>query len=300
MADVERTGSSATVNESLMINNNVSTSTTPTNTLLTQRHITSSRQQLVTRPLNTTTVKDRNINKHGAAAVKLWLLKGMVRLPSNGTESRTNFQHSASTQSTLPLPETSRLIGGSSSNMATSPKDGPDSFSTSEDTPSPYTFSRHAIRSNYMDKSIEAKKKVIRMLFVVVAEFFVCWAPLHVLNTWYLFSPEAVYKHVGSTGISLVQLLAYISSCCNPITYCFMNRKFRQAFLGIFDCYRCTSWLCGVRGHSAGIQRTGAASTGIVVNNNSDLSCNDSTQFVGRISVAGRSEVVVLEAEDRV
>ncbi|KAE8746992.1 Sulfakinin Receptor, partial [Frankliniella occidentalis] len=97
-------------------------------------------------------------------------------------------------------------------------------------------LARHAIRSNYMDKSIEAKKKVIRMLFVVVAEFFVCWAPLHVLNTWYLFNPEEVYAWVGSTGVSLVQLMAYVSSCCNPITYCFMNRKFRQAFLGVFNC----------------------------------------------------------------
>ncbi|XP_026673505.1 cholecystokinin receptor type A-like isoform X2 [Ceratina calcarata] len=103
-----------------------------------------------------------------------------------------------------------------------------------------YSFDRqHAIRSNYMTKSIEAKKKVIRMLFVIVLEFFVCWAPLHVINTWYLFTPELVYSMVGSTGISLVQLLAYISSCCNPITYCFMNRKFRQAFLSLFDCHRC-------------------------------------------------------------
>lgn len=34
---------------------------------------------------------------------------------------------------------------------------------TSEETPTPeptYPFSRQAIRSNYMDKSIEAKKKV--------------------------------------------------------------------------------------------------------------------------------------------
>ncbi|KAJ1522982.1 hypothetical protein ONE63_002118 [Megalurothrips usitatus] len=76
------------------------------------------------------------------------------------------------------------------------------------------------------------------MLFVVVAEFFVCWAPLHVLNTWYLFNPDEVYAWVGSTGVSLVQLMAYVSSCCNPITYCFMNRKFRQAFLGVFNCRR--------------------------------------------------------------
>lgn len=59
----------------------------------------------------------------------------------------------------------------------------------------------------------------------------------------YLFSHELVYKYVGSTGVALVQLLAYVSSCCNPITYCFMNKKFRQAFLAIFDCYRCLRYV---------------------------------------------------------
>lgn len=34
----------------------------------------------------------------------------------------------------------------------------------------------------------------------------------------------------------MIQLLAYVSSCCNPITYCFLNRKFRQAFLKVFQC----------------------------------------------------------------
>ena len=96
-------------------------------------------------------------------------------------------------------------------------------------------FSR-AIRSTYTGKSIESKKKVIRMLFVLVAEFFICWTPLYVMHTWYLFSPDAVYRTLSPLGVSLVQLLAYISSCCNPITYCFMNRKFRQAFLKVFQC----------------------------------------------------------------
>lgn len=41
---------------------------------------------------------------------------------------------------------------------------------------------------------------------------------------------------MGPTEIALVQLLAYLSSCCNPITYCFMNEKFRNAFLSAFGC----------------------------------------------------------------
>ncbi|XP_077280998.1 cholecystokinin receptor type A isoform X3 [Temnothorax americanus] len=164
-----------------------------------------------------------------------------------------------------------------------------------QDPPCPLTR-QHVIRSNYMGKSIEAKKKVIRMLFVIVLEFFVCWAPLHVINTWYLFAPELVYSVVGSTGISLVQLLAYVSSCCNPITYCFMNKKFRQAFLGLFDCHRC--WRVGCRHSDIAMATTGHAGQ---VGNNSELSVNDSTVYLGKASLVARSEVVrLLEEEDRV
>ncbi|XP_052562889.1 tyramine/octopamine receptor-like isoform X1 [Culex pipiens pallens] len=182
------------------------------------------------------------------------------------------------------------------------------------------SFSRQAIRSTYMDKSIEAKKKVIRMLFVIIVEFFVCWAPLHILNTVYLYSPTFVYTYVSSNGIALVQLMAYISSCCNPITYCFMNRRFRQAFLNIFGCYQHRIFLClcccfhipaestqadaesksgqGSRGANRSNNQGGGAGPG-AGGNNSDISGNDSMAYAGR-SIVQRSEIVVLESEDRV
>ncbi|XP_053600556.1 cholecystokinin receptor-like [Plodia interpunctella] len=97
---------------------------------------------------------------------------------------------------------------------------------------------RHVVRSTHIDKSIEAKRKVIRMLFVIILEFFVCWTPLHVINTIYLFYPEELYLYIGSKGIVCLQLLAYCASCCNPITYCFMNRKFRQAFMTLLKSCR--------------------------------------------------------------
>ncbi|PSN38743.1 hypothetical protein C0J52_16966 [Blattella germanica] len=172
-------------------------------------------------------------------------------------------------------PESSRLIGtgnAGNGNGAACREQKEQAGETTDgegDSPSTYTFTRHAIRSNYMDKSIEAKKKT-------------------------------VYRLVGSTGVSLVQLLAYISSCCNPITYCFMNRKFRQAFLGVFDCYRCWSesiyccCCCGdviAKRANRGLQRDGAALGGLGANNNSDVSGNDSTVFVGRASTGARSVI---------
>ncbi|EAU77575.1 AGAP001022-PA [Anopheles gambiae str. PEST] len=137
--------------------------------------------------------------------------------------------------------------------------------------------------------------KVIRMLFVIIVEFFVCWAPLHILNTVYLYSPTFVYQYVNSSGIALVQLMAYISSCCNPITYCFMNRRFRQAFLGVFSCYRnrmpiCCCFCCassngpmeGAESKAAAYLRQNTINQSGAERNNSDMSGNDSLVYVGR------------------
>lgn len=96
------------------------------------------------------------------------------------------------------------------------------------------------IRSN-AEKSLLNKKRVIKMLFVVVLEFFLCWTPLYVINTITLFDHKIVYQNLGYTAISFFQLLAYSSSCCNPITYCFMNIGFRKAFLNLFRCLKHSS-----------------------------------------------------------
>ncbi|XP_054267360.1 cholecystokinin receptor type A-like [Macrosteles quadrilineatus] len=263
---LERTSSSATMNDAVVINNN---------TTGLRQH------RLLPPPLPRSAAQFQVTSTDAyAATLNLWLFK--LRVPKA-------LQRSPRSPVAVPLV----------TSTVTTPVVEPTPTSTGDDDETTYTFSRHAIRSNYMDKSIEAKKKVIRMLFVVVAEFFVCWAPLHVLNTWYLFYPETVYKYVGSTGVSLVQLLAYISSCCNPITYCFMNRKFRQAFLAIFNWYKWRG-CCGVKApvdaNGCPLDRLGEG-CGTVGPNNSELSGNDSTIYMGR---GCRSEVVVLETEERV
>lgn len=94
------------------------------------------------------------------------------------------------------------------------------------------------IRRNNIEQGILQKKRVIKMLFVVVLEFFICWTPLYAVNTISLFDPITIYSNIGYRGISYLQLLAYTSSCCNPVTYCFMNKKFRESVLRLFPCCR--------------------------------------------------------------
>ena len=98
-----------------------------------------------------------------------------------------------------------------------------------------FSLSSSHCRTN-TEKSLQNKKRVIKMLFVVVLEFFISWTPLYVINTIALFDSQFVYQTLGYTTISYFQLLAYTSSCCNPITYCFMNRGFRKACLNLFRC----------------------------------------------------------------
>lgn len=99
-------------------------------------------------------------------------------------------------------------------------------------------FINYSLNSSWIPFRL-LSSQVIVMLCVVMLTFFVCWTPLYVIHTWYLFAPEFVYAAVGRTGISLIQLLAYWSSCCNPIIYCYMNRNFRQAVKSVsYECWR--------------------------------------------------------------
>lgn len=91
------------------------------------------------------------------------------------------------------------------------------------------------LRHTNYERNLRKKQRVIKMLFVVVLEFFICWTPLYVINTIALFWPQLVYGGMGYKTISFCQLLAYTSSCCNPITYCFMNKGFRNSFINLFS-----------------------------------------------------------------
>ncbi|NXP70406.1 CCKAR protein, partial [Ramphastos sulfuratus] len=86
-------------------------------------------------------------------------------------------------------------------------------------------------RVNSSEAKLVAKRRVIRMLVVIVALFFLCWLPIFAANTWRAFAPRAAQRALAGTPISFIHLLSYTSACANPLIYCFMNRRFRQAFL---------------------------------------------------------------------
>ncbi|KAL4226313.1 hypothetical protein ACF0H5_014296 [Mactra antiquata] len=110
-----------------------------------------------------------------------------------------------------------------------------DSTANGETVPRNKPINKNGVNASLLSKGayhaardLSNRKRVIRMLVVVVLQYFICWTPIYVLNTWQAFDFRAVLRYFSPTVKSLVLLLAYTSSFIHPITYCFMNRQFRD------------------------------------------------------------------------
>ena len=91
-----------------------------------------------------------------------------------------------------------------------------------------------ASRQCYLQSFVTNRRKVIRMIIVVIAEFFVCWCPIYTLQTWSTIDFDSARLWVPPEAQIVLVLLGFSSAACHPITYCFMNRNFRDGFLRVF------------------------------------------------------------------
>lgn len=79
--------------------------------------------------------------------------------------------------------------------------------------------------------SVRNERKAIRVLGVMFAIFFVCWAPFFCVNLTMGVCDGC--HHTGSLLFRAFLWLGYVSSTLNPIVYTVFNRSFRQTFLDI-------------------------------------------------------------------
>ncbi|KAM9445225.1 neuromedin-K receptor [Clarias gariepinus] len=87
---------------------------------------------------------------------------------------------------------------------------------------------------NYLEQ-LQAKRKVVKMMMVVVVTFALCWLPYHLF-----FIITGLYKSLNKRRfIQQVYLavlwLAMSSSVYNPIIYCCLNSRFRAGFKRVFS-----------------------------------------------------------------
>ncbi|XP_009680583.1 C3a anaphylatoxin chemotactic receptor [Struthio camelus] len=82
--------------------------------------------------------------------------------------------------------------------------------------------------------------KMLRVILLVVAAFFVCWAPYHVVGILsFVATPGTGLRESLILWDHLSTALAYVNSCINPLLYVFVGRDFRakarQSVQGILE-----------------------------------------------------------------
>ncbi|CAL1544323.1 unnamed protein product [Lymnaea stagnalis] len=60
-----------------------------------------------------------------------------------------------------------------------------------------------------------AKLKTVKLTFVVIVAYVVCWSPFFLSQLWWLYDEQQEHNH----AVVIMVLLASLNSCCNPWIY---------------------------------------------------------------------------------
>ncbi|XP_004454622.1 vasopressin V1a receptor [Dasypus novemcinctus] len=88
-------------------------------------------------------------------------------------------------------------------------------------------------------KSISrAKIRTVKMTFVIVTAYIVCWAPFFIVQMWSVWDEKFVWIDSENPAITITALLASLNSCCNPWIYMFFSGHLLQDCIQSFPCCR--------------------------------------------------------------
>lgn len=83
--------------------------------------------------------------------------------------------------------------------------------------------------------NIKKELKMATSLFLVLFLFTICWIPLHIINCFLLLCPQC---YVPLPLLLTAIILSHANSAVNPFLYAYKMKSFREAFKGIFLCFR--------------------------------------------------------------
>uniref|UniRef100_A0ABI7XNR1 Vasopressin V1a receptor n=2 Tax=Felinae TaxID=338152 RepID=A0ABI7XNR1_FELCA len=81
-----------------------------------------------------------------------------------------------------------------------------------------------------------AKIRTVKMTFVIVTVYIVCWAPFFILQMWSVWDEKFVWIESENPAITITALLASLNSCCNPWIYMFFSGHLLQDCVHSFPC----------------------------------------------------------------
>ncbi|XP_054472686.1 oxytocin receptor b [Anoplopoma fimbria] len=79
----------------------------------------------------------------------------------------------------------------------------------------------------------KAKIRTVKMTFVVVLAYIVCWTPFFFVQMWSAWDPDAPREDMA---FIIAMLLASLNSCCNPWIYMFFAG---HLFHDLMQCFSC-------------------------------------------------------------
>ncbi|KAL2083246.1 hypothetical protein ACEWY4_021019 [Coilia grayii] len=88
--------------------------------------------------------------------------------------------------------------------------------------------------SDHYQNQIQAKRKVVKMMIVVVVTFAICWLPYHIYFILSSISMDIYNQHFIQQVYLAIFWLAMSSTMYNPIIYCCLNQRFRSGFRQAF------------------------------------------------------------------
>ncbi|XP_051945447.1 neuromedin-K receptor-like [Xyrauchen texanus] len=89
--------------------------------------------------------------------------------------------------------------------------------------------------SDHYQNQIQAKRKVVKMMIVVVTTFAICWLPYHIYFILGSFNRDIYKQHYIQQVYLSIFWLAMSSTMYNPIIYCCLNQRFRSGFCKAFQ-----------------------------------------------------------------
>ncbi|XP_008577045.1 PREDICTED: vasopressin V1a receptor [Galeopterus variegatus] len=81
-----------------------------------------------------------------------------------------------------------------------------------------------------------AKIRTVKMTFVIVTVYIVCWAPFFIIQMWSVWDEKFPWIDSENPAITLTALLGFLNSCCNPWIYMFFSGHLLQDCVQSFLC----------------------------------------------------------------
>ncbi|XP_030575911.1 arg8-vasotocin receptor-like [Archocentrus centrarchus] len=83
-----------------------------------------------------------------------------------------------------------------------------------------------------------AKLRTVKMTFVIVVAYVVCWAPFFTVQMWSVWDETFSWDDSENAAVTLSALLASLNSCCNPWIYMIFSGNLLSDFARSLPCCR--------------------------------------------------------------